>query len=109
MVGIIVILIFSTILFSGCVSFLRDSLFGKEDKSINWEMIELEKAPAMNKIEKLGVTSKERMSVFRYAERAHAEDKKWYRITAPEKPGVEYYVYKIMTANGAAWEVYKKK
>ena len=107
--SIIFVLLCSAILFSGCVSFLRDSFFGKEDTSINWEMVELEKAPSMNKIEKLGVTSKERMAVFRYAERAHAEEKKWYKLTAPEKPGEEYYVYKIITANGAGWEVYKKK
>ena len=72
--SIIVVLLCSAILFSGCVSFLRDSFFGKEDTSINWEMVELEKAPSMNKIEKLGVTSKERMAVFRYAK--HMQKKK---------------------------------
>lgn len=29
--GVIVVLLCSAILFSGCVSFLRDSFFGKED------------------------------------------------------------------------------
>ncbi|WP_038100191.1 glycosyl transferase [Treponema pedis] len=105
----IITLMCISFLFSGCATTLRDMFFGKEDTSINWEMVELQKAPQMNKLEKLSATSKERMAVFRYAERAHAEDKKWYKVTAPEKAGEEYYVYKILTANGAIWEVYKKK
>ena len=100
----------AALLFFGCTTLDLNSVFlGKEDTSISWEMVELEKAPSMNKLEKLSNTSKEASAIYRYADRAHAEDKKWYKFTAPEKPGEEYYAYKDTNGNISTWEVYKKK
>ena len=99
-----------TLLLSSCTSLdLNGLFFGKEDTSISWEMVKLEKAPSLNKLEKLSNASKEASAIYRYADRAHAEDKKWYKFTAPEKPGEEYYAYKNTNGNISKWEVYKKK
>ena len=99
-----------TLLLSSCTSLdLNGLFFGKEDTSISWEMVELGKAPSLNKLEKLSNTSKEASAIYRYADRAHAEDKKWYKFTAAEKPGEEYYAYKAINGNSYRWEVYKKK
>ncbi|MGI0511212.1 MULTISPECIES: hypothetical protein [Treponema] len=100
----------AALLFFGCTTLDLNSVFlGKEDTSISWEMVELEKAPSMNKLEKLSNTSKEASAIYRYADRAHAEDNKWYKFIAAEKPGAEYYAYKAANGNMSKWEVYKKK
>ena len=99
-----------TLLLSSCTSLdLNGLFFGKEDTSISWEMVKLEKAPSLNKLEKLSNASKEASAIYRYADRAHAEDKKWYKFTAPEKQGEEYYAYKATNGNSYRWEVYKKR
>ena len=98
------------LLLSGCTTLdLNGLFFGKEDTSISWQMVELQEVPSMNKLDKLSNTSKEASAIYRYADRVHAEDKKWYKFTAPEKPGEEYYAYKDTNGNISKWEVYKKK
>ena len=105
-----VMMVSATLLLFGCTTLDLNSVFlGKEDTSISWEMVEVQKIPSMNKLDKLSNTSKEASAIYRYADRAHAEEKKWYKFTAAEKPGEEYYAYKDTNGNISKWEVYKKK
>jgi hypothetical protein len=96
---------------TGCGTLdLNRAIFGKEDTSVNWQMAEASSTPSINTLEKLKNNSVEASAIYRYADRAHAEDNTWYVFTADEKPGETFYAYKNVARDGKSWtwEIYKE-
>jgi hypothetical protein len=109
---ILSVLLILGFMFTACGTLdLNRAILGKEDMSVNWQMVEAPSPPSINTMEKLSNTSADASAIYRFADRAHAEDNKWYIFTAEERPGETFYAYRNVARDGKSWtwEVYKKK
>jgi hypothetical protein len=110
--GMLAVVLILGFMFTACGTLdLNKAILGKEDMSVNWKMVEAPSPPSINMMEKLSNTSTEASAIYRFADRVHAEDNKWYIFTAEEKPGETFYAYRNVAKNGKSWtwEVYRKK